>query len=183
MLTLACSDGRPLHYLATHQALRLANDVFRHDQWSSEILEIHPEFRMRSEGVYDVYCWVRVQITLRNGAFRQDIGAHSLSNQRDLDSARENVRPCYSPLHQCMLTFATDHEVRRVRRDQARAEGLWRPTWVRTPCLVPSESADMPAQASACTMRNTAALQATCPKLRWYVCSLLRLPGPLADSF
>ncbi|MCO5584954.1 hypothetical protein L7F22_038886 [Adiantum nelumboides] len=67
--------GLRVSYLEANKAIELANEIFGHDSWSSEIIQFQEMLREKSEGgKWTVSVMCTLKITIRSGAFHQDCG-------------------------------------------------------------------------------------------------------------
>ncbi|KAK9473314.1 RAD52 DNA repair protein, partial [Dipodascopsis tothii] len=75
--------GARVHYLEGWKAINLANEVFGFNGWSSEIKNVQVDYMHESsEGRVHLGLSVTVRVTLRDGAFHEDIGYGHVENAR-----------------------------------------------------------------------------------------------------
>ncbi|KAK4048005.1 DNA repair protein rad52 [Microbotryomycetes sp. JL201] len=86
--------GSKIAYIEGWQAINLANDVFGALGWSSEVREqgIDTEHYNEKLDRWSISSYAVVRITLRDGSFREDVGAGSAENIKSKAEALTKVR-------------------------------------------------------------------------------------------
>lgn len=80
-------------YLESHKVIGLANEVFGFNGWSSTVKDISIDFvDERPDGRYNIGLTVVVRITLRDGAFHEDVGYGSIENCKGKAAAFEKCK-------------------------------------------------------------------------------------------
>lgn len=100
--------GTRVSYLESNKAIELANEIFGHDSWSSEIIKFEEKFCEKNEsGRWTVCIMCTVKVTIRSGAFHQDCGFGNAENQKSLAAAMEKAHKEASTdaLKRCLRLF------------------------------------------------------------------------------
>lgn len=100
--------GGKVAYLEANKVIELANEIFGHDSWSSEIIQFQEISREKSEGgKWTVCIMCTVKITIRSGAFHQDCGFGNAENVRSLPAAMEKAykEASTDALKRCLRLF------------------------------------------------------------------------------
>lgn len=73
-------------YLETWKAIELANELFKFNGWSDEILSVSKTYEKyhSDTGGYDLCIVVTMRITLRCGNFHEDVGTGSIENCKSI---------------------------------------------------------------------------------------------------
>lgn len=72
------SDSKTVHFLTIHQACALASEIFGRENWSvaikaEEVYRVYEESK-EDRTIFVAETSICVRVTLKNGAFREDIG-------------------------------------------------------------------------------------------------------------
>lgn len=87
------SGGGRVGYVEGWRAINLANDTFGFNGWSSEIREMVVDYCDElSGGRYSMGVSVTVRITLKDGAYREDVGYGTIENVRGKNAAYDKCR-------------------------------------------------------------------------------------------
>ena len=86
--------GKKVHYLASEKAINLANEVFGFNGWSSSIRDVQVDFVDESSqsGKVSMGLSVIVRVTLKDGAYHEDMGYGHIENCRDKAAAFEKAK-------------------------------------------------------------------------------------------
>ncbi|MCJ1260029.1 DNA repair protein rad52 [Lignoscripta atroalba] len=86
--------GQKVHYLAAEKCINLANEVFGFNGWSSSIQNVQIDFvdESQSTGKVSLGLSVIVRVTLRDGAFHEDIGYGHIENCKGKAAAFEKAK-------------------------------------------------------------------------------------------
>lgn len=87
------AGGGKVHYLAAEKVINLANEVFGFNGWSSEIKNVQIDFVDEStSGKISLGLSVISRVTLRDGAFHEDIGYGHIENCKGKAAAFEKAK-------------------------------------------------------------------------------------------
>ncbi|KAJ5324251.1 Rad52/22 double-strand break repair protein [Penicillium atrosanguineum] len=86
--------GQKVHYLSADKCINLANEVFGFNGWSSSIQKIDIDFieENQNTGKISLGLSVIVRVTLRDGAFHEDIGYGHIENCKGKAAAFEKSK-------------------------------------------------------------------------------------------
>lgn len=86
--------GQKVHYLAAEKVINLANEVFGFNGWSSSIQNIQIDFVDINEpaGKVSLGLSVTVRVTLKDGAYHEDIGYGHIENCKGKAAAFEKAK-------------------------------------------------------------------------------------------
>ncbi|KAI0322904.1 Rad52/22 family double-strand break repair protein-domain-containing protein [Amylostereum chailletii] len=86
--------GPKLTYVEGWQIIRLANDVFGYNGWSSSIVKMETDFCDFSEDTrrYSVGVTAMIKITLRDGTFHEDVGYGTGDNLKSKGAALDKAK-------------------------------------------------------------------------------------------
>lgn len=79
-------------YLDVSTTIRLANEAFRYDGWSSNIISITQDFIQEERGTWSCCYTALVRITLPNGCYHEGIGVGNAENTRLQADAIEKAK-------------------------------------------------------------------------------------------
>lgn len=79
-------------YLDVSTTIRLANEAFRYDGWSSNIISITQDFIQEERGIWSCCYTALVRITLPNGCYHEGIGVGNAENTRLQADAIEKAK-------------------------------------------------------------------------------------------
>eukprot|EP01004_Peranema_trichophorum_P005863 NODE_4705_length_1127_cov_52.144422_g4172_i0.p1 GENE.NODE_4705_length_1127_cov_52.144422_g4172_i0~~NODE_4705_length_1127_cov_52.144422_g4172_i0.p1 ORF type:complete len:333 (-),score=75.69 NODE_4705_length_1127_cov_52.144422_g4172_i0:69-1067(-) len=86
-------NGDMVNYVESWRTIELANDILSYNGWSSNIVEItHDYCDELATGRYSAGCSAIVRVTLRDGAFHEDIGYGTSENNKSKGSALEHAK-------------------------------------------------------------------------------------------
>eukprot|EP00697_Spironema_sp_BW2_P016247 gnl/Spiro4/7418_TR3881_c0_g2_i1.p1 gnl/Spiro4/7418_TR3881_c0_g2~~gnl/Spiro4/7418_TR3881_c0_g2_i1.p1 ORF type:complete len:312 (-),score=48.42 gnl/Spiro4/7418_TR3881_c0_g2_i1:245-1180(-) len=84
--------GRPVAYMASSNAIEIANHIFNFNGWSSSVAVVNLEYKDEDKnGRISVGVTAQVRVTLKDGTFHEDIGWGSSSAQPTKAAAYENA--------------------------------------------------------------------------------------------
>ncbi|KAI9638506.1 recombination protein Rad52 [Dioszegia hungarica] len=85
--------GPKLSYIEGWKVINLANEVFGFSGWSSSIVSLVTDFiDVNEQGRCSISVSAQVRITLRDGAFHEDIGSGQAENVRGKASALDKAK-------------------------------------------------------------------------------------------
>eukprot|EP00667_Euglena_gracilis_P017144 EG_transcript_18023 len=83
-------SGKAIPYLEAWKAISLANGHFEYNGWSSQIMEVTQDYcDLLPSGRYSAGCSAVVRVTLKDGAFHEDLGYGQSENQKTKGTALE----------------------------------------------------------------------------------------------
>lgn len=87
-------SGNQVHYIETWRAIELANKIFGFNGWSSSIMEIKEDYvdQKDTDGRFNAGVSAIVRITLKDGAFHEDIGYGASDNQKNKGAAIDQAK-------------------------------------------------------------------------------------------
>lgn len=93
--------GPKLTYVEGWKVINLANDVFGFNGWSSSVVSLTTDYIDLNEqsGRYNVGVTAIVRVTLRDGAFHEDIGYGACENMKGKGAALDKVRVLRRDIH------------------------------------------------------------------------------------
>ncbi|KAF2100716.1 RAD52 DNA repair protein, partial [Rhizodiscina lignyota] len=88
------AGGSKVHYLAAEKVINLANEVFGFNGWSSSIQNVQIDFvdESQSTGKISLGLSTIVRVTLKDGAFHEDIGYGQIENCKGKAAAFEKAK-------------------------------------------------------------------------------------------
>ncbi|KAI8384360.1 uncharacterized protein BYT42DRAFT_562252 [Radiomyces spectabilis] len=107
-LSYRAGPGGQFTYIEGKTAINLANDLFGNSGWSSEIKNTTVDFvDVSDNGRVSLGVSATVRVTLKDGAFHEDIGYGSAENQRNKAAALEKAKKeaCTDALKRCLRMF------------------------------------------------------------------------------
>eukprot|EP00871_Galdieria_phlegrea_P003661 jgi/Galph1/4296/GphlegSOOS_G2950.1 len=83
----------PVTYISGFKAIDRANKVFGFDGWSSQIVGFDMNYmKENNHGKYTCCFTVRLRITLKNGAFREDVGIGFAESSREAEAIEKSQK-------------------------------------------------------------------------------------------
>jgi DNA repair and recombination protein RAD52 len=87
------ASGQKVHYLAAEKVIKLANEVFGFNGWSSAIQNIQIDFVDENQnGRISLGLSVIVRVTLKDGTFHEDVGYGHIENCKGKAAAFEKAK-------------------------------------------------------------------------------------------
>ncbi|KAJ1627089.1 hypothetical protein T492DRAFT_1027659 [Pavlovales sp. CCMP2436] len=90
--TRAGQGGKHFSYIEFWKVIERTNQIFGFDGWSSTIMDMAQEYLDFKDGRTSVGYTVLMRVTLKNGAFHEDVGFGSMEKQTDRGKAIENAK-------------------------------------------------------------------------------------------
>ncbi|KAL1746044.1 DNA repair protein Rad52/59/22 [Schizophyllum fasciatum] len=84
--------GTKLTYTAGWQIINLANEVFGFNGWSTNVVDLTTDYIDEKNGRYSVGVTSIVRVTLRDGAYHEDIGYGQGDNQPNKGQALDKAK-------------------------------------------------------------------------------------------
>ncbi|EPZ33873.1 hypothetical protein ROZALSC1DRAFT_28620 [Rozella allomycis CSF55] len=99
--------GNNVGYIEGWRSIKLANDIFGFNGWSSSILDLTVDFIDEKEGKFSVGVSCLVRIFLKDGSFHDDIGYGNAENMRSKGLAIEKAKKeaCTDAVKRCLRNF------------------------------------------------------------------------------
>ncbi|KAH7103918.1 Rad52/22 double-strand break repair protein [Auriculariales sp. MPI-PUGE-AT-0066] len=116
--------GGKLSYIEGWKVINIANEVFNHDGWSSSVVSLQQDYcdQLDPQGQrFNVGFSAIVRITLRSGAYHEDVGFGQMDNARGKGMAFDKARRfagkqvCADNHEQCKKEAITDGLKRALR--------------------------------------------------------------------
>eukprot|EP01125_Pyxidicula_operculata_P013246 TRINITY_DN4380_c0_g1_i2.p1 TRINITY_DN4380_c0_g1~~TRINITY_DN4380_c0_g1_i2.p1 ORF type:complete len:298 (-),score=69.88 TRINITY_DN4380_c0_g1_i2:50-943(-) len=85
------AGGTKVAYVESWKAIELANSIFGFDGWSSQIVDITPDFIEDVQGKFRVGVTAVVKVVLKDGTYHEDVGYGTAEN-KSKGSAIENAK-------------------------------------------------------------------------------------------
>ncbi|GJD11926.1 DNA repair and recombination protein rti1 [Galdieria sulphuraria] len=83
----------PLTYISGFKAIDKANRVFGFDGWTSQIMGFDMNYNKETQQGKHICCFtVRLRITLKNGAFREDVGVGFAESHREAEAIEKSQK-------------------------------------------------------------------------------------------
>lgn len=80
-----------VNYITGENAVRLANKIFGFNGWSTRILEVNHVLCNERNGRYDIVIRSSMEVMLKDGTVKQDVGVGAIKNARDFGDAYDTA--------------------------------------------------------------------------------------------